>query len=306
MLIPRFPGSKRRHWRFFVDETYDSIVEPFAGGGSISVKATEINPWASVFAADANPATWAVWHCWGNLQLHSEVYCHVERLKSVLKDDPGYGWESLKLAYEAANVSEPASLAATTLMVHRLTFGGVVRCNTQGRLNIAASKGQYEALERFHYRFPPIPLGGLTVGHQWEDAIAAFNDIGRGKTLAIVDPPYWLPYQPGTERRGTGAMTPAYPGHLPHAEATLRLTIDSVRALATNPKVHRLIVTNYLSDAVDGAMSAIADGAGYYLQRVDLGLLNGLNKSRTAVVKARDTAWVMTKVRPNVQLGFNL
>jgi hypothetical protein len=288
MLIARFPGSKRLHRRRLFPGRYATVVEAFAGGGSVT---TGLAP-RHAFAGEANPATRAVWEVWSHPDIHEAVYGHLEALKQAMLDDQATAWPALKARYEEP-VEATDSLAAVALMMHRLTFGGVTRCNRFGLLNVALSRGQLGKLAKWRYRFPPAPER-LVVTPGWEAAIASFAASGATNALALVDPPYWMPYTPGTRRRGTGGMTPAYPGHKPHDPATLAMCLDSATALAAMPQVERLVVTNYLTQEMDEAMHTIANDAGRYIQRLDLGRLAGLNRSRAAVTCARDTAWIMT------------
>lgn len=296
MLIPRFPGSKRLRWRLFADsQRFDCIIEPFAGGGSLTTKFMATTTGAA-FVAEANRPTWSVWHCWADPGLHASVYGHLAALKAEALADFASAWPRLKEAYEGAEV-DPARLAAVTLTIHRLTFGGIVRGNRAGGLNVKPVDCQLAKFPRWQYKFPPAN-GLISVGQQWEEAIASLEASSCSQALAIVDPPYWLPYTPGTKRRGTGGMSPSYPGHRPHAPETFAMAVDSARMLATSDKVRRLVVTNYLSAEMAAAMEEIATASGRYLQRVDLGVLASINKTRAAVTKAKDTAWILTREKP--------
>jgi len=93
-------------------------------------------------------------------------------------------------------------------------------------------------------------------------------------------------------------MTPAYPGHRPHDPATLAMAVDSARRLAGSDKVRRLVVTNYFSAELDSHLGELASFVGLHIQRLDLGLLAGLNKTRAAVTRARDTAWILSREKP--------
>ena len=336
LVIPRYAGSKRRHWPLIVGHGhYDAIIEPFAGGGSLSSRFATTWPAGAVFAADQNGCVRAVWQCWADPGLHEAVYQAMDALIATILaefsaslDYLGYTmaelsprpareaialktavllpetWPALKAEYEAGlavgDIADPARLAAVALALHAVTFGGVSR-DTPGSeaLNISPNYGQLEKLAtaKWRYAFPPAP-GRISVGRHWEEAIAHLEASSCSQALAIVDPPYWLPYTPGTRRRGTGGMTPAYPGHRPHDPATLAMAVDSARRLAGSDKVRRLVVTNYFSAELDSHLGELASFVGLHIQRLDLGLLAGLNKTRAAVTRARDTAWILSREKP--------
>lgn len=293
MLIPRYPGGKRKLLKQIYDgDNYDCIVDPFAGGGAITVKLLPIVKHA--FVADADPSVWAVWECWRKPDLHSHVRQIIRNIQANAAANPALAWDFLKQDFEAANIRRPDLLAATSLAIRKLAFGGVIRLGSSGKLNITWSKGQLPKLLSWQYRFPAQPKGAqINLSHFWQDAVLRFTGSSCKRAIALIDPPYWLPYTPGTSRRGTGGMTPAYPGHKPHAQETFDLCTKCVSSLVDSHRVQRLVVANYWSNEMDEALTKIAEEAQLPIECIKVGRLDGINKSRAVSTQNVDCLWVI-------------
>jgi hypothetical protein len=336
MVIPRYAGSKRLSFRLFTDGINPStLVEPFAGGGSLSAKLAQTRN-AVIFAADLNPAVQSVWQTWTTPENHPSIKDHLDNLLTritnelldygdpvtpaltrVIEDETSNTrstrqalikamkstgckgwqlipntWSVIKDAYEAGDTGDLNYLAAITLMLHKLSFGGVIRSGKiADNLNIAPSIDQMGVLWGWEHRYPTAPAF-LSFSGSWEGAVTAFEASTQVDALAVIDPPYYWPVR--------GEMTPAYRWHTPWADETLALTLDCAGAMAKSRKLSRIVVTNYLSDPVDQAMTGLAAEHNWYLTRVDLGRLDGLNRSKACTSDRRDTAWIFNRDRPQV------
>ena len=109
----------------------------------------------------------------------------------------------------------------------------------------------------------------------------------------IIDPPYWLPYAPGTERRGTGLMTAAYAGHKPHDSSTLALCLEPLRQVARNPNAARIVVCNYYSDLLNTEIANIANRHNRRFTWKNFGVMEGLNHNGKQRVKAKERLWIL-------------
>ena len=336
MVIPRYAGSKRLSFKRFTDGINPStLVEPFAGGGSLSAKLAQTRN-ANIFAADINPAVGSVWQTWTTSENHPSIKLHLDHLltrittelldygdpvtsalsrvidhetsntrsnrQALIKAMKATGckgwqlipntWATIKDAYEAGDSSDLNYLAAITLLLHKLSFGGVIRSGKRAdNLNIAPSIDQMGVLWGWEHRYPSPPAF-LSFSGSWEGAVTSFEDSDKTNALAVIDPPYYWPVR--------GEMTPAYRWHTPWSDETLALTLDCTGAMAKSKKLSRIVVTNYLSDPIDQAMTGLAAAHDWHLSRVDLGRLDGLNRSKACTSDRRDTAWIFNRDRPQV------
>lgn len=293
MLIPRYPGGKRKLLKQIYDgDTYDCIVDPFAGGGAATVKLLPVVKRA--FVADADPSVWAVWECWRKPHLHPHVKQIIRNIQTNTAANPALAWDLSKQDFEAANTRRPDLLAATSLAIRKLAFGGVIRFGASGKLNITWSKGQLPKFLSWQYRFPAQPEGTqINLGDSWQDAVSAFKSSDCKRAIALIDPPYFVPYTPGTSRRGNGGMTPAYPGHKPHAQDTFDLCVDCVSSLVSSNRVKRLVVANYWSSEMNEALTKIAEDAQLPIECIKVGRLDGINRSRAVSTQNVDCLWVI-------------
>jgi hypothetical protein len=299
-LFDRYPGSKRNYLLLDGDGSdYDCIIEPFIGAGWQTLKALRLGI-KQAFIADADPSVWAVWECWRG-GFSGAVEERVKEWQFRFMGGANAAWSELKREFEHFSkwvLTDPhyesnVPLAAASLALRKLTFAGVTRCNKQGGLNVVPSKEQLEIFPRWRYAMPPKPQGTVSLSWDWADAIAAFESSDCQQAIAIVDSPYWLPYTPGTKRRGTGWMTAAYVAHNPHADAEFSMCVDAVRRLAHNPRVKCLKVCNYDSEPMQQALEAIASEAGHPITRELVGKLDGLNASRASTTQNQEVVWTI-------------
>jgi len=285
-FIPVYPGNKRkRKYRaaiFDGDLCWGSIVEPFCGTGS-----TALYGYTNYrFLGESAPDVRAIWESWLSGQWHKVR----ESVRFAATLDPQHAWDTAKELYEITE--KPVQLAAASLILRKLAFGGVIRHNTQGKLNVTWSSHKVEAFRNWAVSAPPV-CPGITLRDSWEGAIAAWQDLECQKSLVVIDPPYWLPYAPGTERRGTGLMTPAYAGHRPHDDETLALCLEPLRQVASNPNAARIVVCNYYSDLLNTEIANIANRHNRRFTWKNFGVMEGLNHNKKQRVQAIERFWIL-------------
>ena len=301
-LVPRYPGSKRLY-DFNDCGDYDSVIEPFTGSGITSLKLMSQGA-RSLFWADTDATMRAIYSVWVNSKLHDQFYSYLEEFRSSFFREPlehDRAWTQLKDTFDSADESNPARLAAASLCLRKLTFGGVVRASANGKLNVTYCKGQLEELEKWRYRLPIAP-STLSISQSWEGSFKELEVSDCERTFCLIDPPYWapiyetvsyLPLDKGFKKVSvkTSTMTAAYIGHKPHDYATFDLCVDAVRAALSSQKIQRIIVTNYFSEELDSAIAALCEEFKKPLTIKTVGKLDGINRGRVATTQNREAIW---------------
>jgi len=250
-LMPRYPGSKARYLIQWDDGArFDAVVEPFLGAGHfLQYYLPRVQ---HAFAAEADPSVLAIWHSWLRPNEHHRVYWWINSLQRDFAFDTkqAWAWQFLKGVFHEPS-SDPTILAAASLVIRKLAFGGIVRCSKNGKLNVTYSKLQLPELLKWEYRFPPQPPIPIHLDQDWSDAVTTFSDSEAVEAIALVDPPYYVP-------RRYGRVTPCYPNHKPHSPDTLDLFLDCTSSLLSTGRCSRIICTNYYSPETDDAIRAIA------------------------------------------------
>lgn len=295
-LVPRYPGSKRLY-DFNDCGNYDSVIEPFTGSGITSLKLMSQGA-RSLYWADTDPTMRAIYRVWVNSKLHDQFYIHLEEFRSSFFRKPierDLAWDYLKDTFDAADTSSPAKLAAASLCLRKLTFGGVVRASANGKLNVTYCKGQLDELKKWRYQLPIAPPT-LSISQSWEGSFKELEKSDCERTFCLIDPPYWLPLCKADEdlkkvRRQAGTMLPCYLGHKPHDRATLNLCVDAVRTALSSQKIQRIIVTNYFSEELDSAIAALCDEFKKPCTIETVGKLDGINRGRVATTQNKEAIW---------------
>lgn len=313
VLISRYPGAKSDRAKYPVGDgkVYDVGIVPFAGSGRWCVPALQHGHIKSLIVADADPAVRAVWgqfrdqthQNWSFLGFQIDAW--VEEL--VLADDPGSVFEklveivNLGLAGESQDLAE---LAAAKILLHKLCFGGNVRSNSQGKLNITLRTDWEKALLNYHYELPWCPPNrSVKIMADWSECWT--NVPKDAQTIAFVDPPY---YAPGNSPRVKGGMSQAYSAHGGHPSdrSVLDLFVGAIGA-AIEAGCDRIVATNYWGHRLE-TIEYDGYGAGTVLDRQwisyetadfmqamgfdwfrDLGPLQGMNNRDFNIEKANTT-----------------
>lgn len=271
--------------------------------------------WAKrAIVADSDPLVRAIWECWQSpgqqalvlraiaewqaqfSQTHATIARNAkgEPIRLYFSSSPVQSWTALKMICETPNLRPISEVAAASLVLRKLTFGGVVRFaqgseavpGKNSRLNIKYVSGQLAKLARWQYRFPPIyPAQVLSSAQSAIDLV----DKTAGTIAAWVDPPYYLP------RADYGRMCPAYPGHRPHAAETMDFALYILRKVAAIPNVGHLIYSNYSSQQHDFLVDRILSDFDQ-IQTIDRGRLNSLYQGNgKPSVLASERIWIAQK-----------
>lgn len=198
-------------------------------------------------------------------------------------------WHAMTEMFDSESLSLPRR-AAISLFVRYVTFGGVIRrSGGSGKLNVKYTFCRLPMLYRWQYRFPALPSGTkLEVYSDWKACVEAA--IASGLTFnALIDPPYWVPYTPGTSRRGTGGLTPAYALHDPHGD-DFGLCLDAVRLVAN--AAQSFSICNYWSPPLSYAIGSVLIEAQREYVATNFGSMSAINKSRVAKTKNQEYAWI--------------
>ena len=314
-LVPRYPGSKRL---YDLDDRgdYDSVIEPFTGSGITSLKLMSKGA-RSLFWADTDPTMRAIYQVWVDKSLHDQFYFYLEEFRAsffkesltlvcpdgmrLLEDSirsiQDKAWNQLKETFDSADESNITKLAAASLCLRKLTFGGVVRASANGRLNVTYCNGQLDELEKWRYRLPIAPPTlKLSISQSWEGSFKELEKSTCDLAFCLIDPPYWLPLYEADEdlkkvRRQTGTMTACYLGHKPHDRATLDLCVDALKSALSSQKIKRIVITNYFSEELDSAIAGLCEEFKKPLSIKTVGKLDGINRGRVAKTQNREAIW---------------
>jgi hypothetical protein len=316
-LLAPFVGSKADVKKYPVHDggQYDATVEPFGGSGHFTTR--HLDHIGRAFVAERDPTVWAVWYCWLRPELRRRVDAELIRWQGEVIQDAEAAFETLSdfidttiLAAGLTSTSTIVALAAARITIGKLNFGAVVRCNaTEGKLNISLSEDKRSSFEARHnspqlslvtreeinawvHHWRPLPPEvRVNLFTHWRHVCQALERSSVTRAIALVDPIYWLPYEPGTDRRGSGAMSPAYPGHQPSAEETFGDCVDCAEWLLATGKVKRLVLTNYISDPLGVALADLSGRYGIDFEFSNLGPLSTMNKRQAAKTENEEGAW---------------
>ena len=259
-LLHPYPGSKKDWHKYPVwdERSYDCVIEPFIGAGHFSHRMLANGRVKDAFVADIDPAVNIVWCLWASdagcldrmhvdlwaNQIANDIKAHfeihgLEGVQSWLEDLSKWLWGG-----------DRGNLAIASVLLRKLVFGGVLRCNTKGQLNVALSQDKLEAFSSYEFNWPYFcDSWQVSVSDSWQSCIQRFEESDCQNAIAFVDPPYWLPPKSRPGRRGTGAMTPVYMHHgNPEGQETFDLFINCIDRLLANPRVSRVVATNYISE----------------------------------------------------------
>lgn len=260
-LFSRYPGNKS-NYNLFDGGNYDAVIECFGGSASFSQQMMARGV-KQVFLADTDPSVRAVYDVWTTPHLHHDFYCDLRSLQAYFAREPEMAWNCLKSNLNHPKIQPTTRLAAASLTLRYLTFGGVVRCNADGKLNVTYAPERLETLKRWKYTLPPIPKNcEIQISADWQCCLTRFEAICLGnreaayrpkKAILLLDPPYYSDRSLGVR------MTPAYPGHQPHDPATLDLCMDALSMALSTPNIDRIVMTNYVSNALEKRVTELCE-----------------------------------------------
>lgn len=316
MASPRslfiIPGGKGHNPRYFGPHgkslicdrphRYDCYVAPFFGGGGDTFG--HYHGCIAAIGGDVDPGVLAVARCWGDEEGRRFVSCELQDWWDKINENGGTVYadrqavfDDLKFLYEDSSRCTYREYAAAYLTLKRLVFGGILRTNKQGKLNVALSQDKLQSyLENPSYEWPDNGIERLDIHHGWERAVQALADSDYTNALVTIDPPYYSPER-WTETRKDGTqraskMTAAYPGHNPQSADELALCVDCLDAVLATGKAGRIVVFNYWSKILDDMLQ---DALIKY-QRFDfhfsrIGYLGGMNNAQQFHGRDIEAVW---------------
>lgn len=286
-LLSPYPGAKNPAvYPVHDGGDYDCWVAPFAGSGEQEAWLAQRYPGLPVVVADADFLVRAVWECWRKPNLRKSTASLIEAWQQRIALDPEDAFTTLA---ELSNwyVCEghqtcynPVLVANVSILLRRLTFGGVIRRNDAGVLNVGLSQDKLKTfLAGWQFTWPEPPKS-LKVFADWSRAMdwVAGHDPKTPETnyrraIAIVDPPY------------CAGTTDAYA----HADGDMAMALDCIEGLLASGNVARVVAFNYWGEWVEGdnapteypiveAMQQLAQRYGTEAHLSHLGTLATMNK----------------------------
>jgi site-specific DNA-adenine methylase len=241
-LLSPYPGAKNPAvYPVHDGGDYDCWVAPFAGSGEQEAWLARHYPGLPVIAADADPMVRAVWECWRTEKLRKSTRLLVQAWKErVLKRPEETFQELAELAtFDSMHRNplgyNPVAVAAVSIILRRLTFGGVMRFNDKGVFNVGLSQDKLNTLRDGGWAFEwPEPPQVLTVFNSWAKA-AQVHPLAT-RAIAIVDPPY------------CAGTTDAYA----NADGDYTMALDCISDLLASGNVARIVAFNYWGEWVEG------------------------------------------------------
>lgn len=258
-LLSPYPGAKNPdRYPVYDGGDYDAWVVPFAGSGEQESWLARAHPSTPVVAADSDFLVRVVWHCWGKSYLRRAVVDLVESWQKRIALDPEGAFA--ELAHHANWYHDPAHqqgynpvlVATVSILLRRLTFGGVIRFNSEGKFNVKLSQDKLEKfLAGWSFTWPEPPprlkmfddwscvidwsgVADRIAGHD-PDPLWNFNNA-----IALVDPPY------------CAGTTDAYA----QSHGDLDMAVDCIQGLLASARVSRLVAFNYWGEWAEGNDSA--------------------------------------------------
>ena len=279
------PGSKKDRVKYPIWDrryVYDASIEPFACAGHFSHWMLGNGIVKRAFLADIDPVVQIVYRCWQDDSLRQQVEKTINNWsKEVLSKGPKVVYENLKAIVDTKDTSDCVTLAAASLLIREFTFMSCLRANTKGRLNVKESRDKVASLKKksgfvknepqlspelleslndgWGYKMPWFgPDWRLHFSNDAHACIDSFELSFTGKAIALHDAPYWVPKGSRPGRRGTGALTPSYICHGdPQGIELFDLIVSTLERLLANPRIERVVMTNYISDPLCDAIERI-------------------------------------------------
>ena len=310
LLISPFVGgkSKAKYKGIHDKGDYDVSLEPFTGGAGFTLAHPD-SP-RRLIGADADPSVRAIWEVWDNPWLRPLANDRVAFWSKQFKHDGSWeetvekglrAWEFLEQEFNyrgnpgVPGVARKAWFAAASIVLRRLIFGPV-RVNGHGKLNISLNykarkgKSKLESFQSWQHQWPKH-LDYCNISPHWNLAIIKLKRSQFERAIAVIDPPYWVPYEPGTDRRGSGAMTASYPGHKPSHDGLFWDGINAIDAAFSTGKVRRCVVFNYISNRMNNAIHTLAKRHDMPCHLSNLGPLGNMNNAQNFHGRFDEGVW---------------
>ena len=305
-LISPYPGAKSpKKYPVHDGGKYGAWIAPYAGCGEQECWLAMHHPSTPIFASDIDPAVAAIWQCWGDDRKRKAVSRYIDAYYEQVLSRPKETFASLKRIYDtlcrSGDNTSGVLLSAVAIVLRRLTFGGVIRCNKQGELNVALSEDKLSTFHNWLYEWPEPPMQ-LNFTRHWRDCLEAFYQSELKDAIVFLDPPYSAP---GNGPRVNLGMSPAYPGHEPNDPNLYADFIECLESVLRSGRAKRVVVANYYGEQAwseEGCtyvvkysiledMKYLADKHGYPMYFSSIGVLGEMNKGKGCKAKRLEGVW---------------
>jgi site-specific DNA-adenine methylase len=250
-LLSPYPGAKNPAvYPVHDGGDYDAWVAPFAGSGEQEAWVAQRYPGLPVIAADADFLVRATWESWGKAHIRKATASLIEAWQHRIERNPEKAFTELA---EFANwyycpghqsCYNPVLVATVSILLRRLTFGGVIRRNNDGVLDVGLNQNKLKSFLKGWQFTWPTPPKSLKVFADWSQAMdwVAGHDPRTPETnyrraIALVDPPY------------CAGTTDAYA----NADGDYTMALDCIEGLLASGNVARIVAFNYWGEWVEGA-----------------------------------------------------
>ena len=182
--IVKYQGGKTRELpliKSLLPKTYDTVLEPFAGGAAVSFALAD-----RCILNDMNDALINMYRQVSHPNTFHEVFSHVNWLKTLEHDDLSVEYYKAR-DYINGGYVDPYKWAISYITVRQLCFSGMERYNKAGKFNVPF--GHYKKfscnLDWNHMKF--LHQSGSSIYHGDFEPIF---DMATEDDFIFIDPPY--------------------------------------------------------------------------------------------------------------------
>ena len=182
--IVKYQGGKTRELpliKSLLPKTYDTVLEPFAGGAAVSFALGH-----RCILNDMNDALINMYRQVSHPQSFNDIFAHVNWLKTLEHDDLSVEYYKAR-DYINGGSRDPYKWAISYITVRQLCFSGMERYNKSGQFNVPF--GHYKKfscnLDWNHMKF--LHQSGSSIFHG--DFARIFDMAGKDDFI-FIDPPY--------------------------------------------------------------------------------------------------------------------
>ena len=182
--IVKYQGGKTRELpliKSLLPKTYDTVLEPFAGGAAVSFALAD-----RCILNDMNDALINMYRQVSHPNTFHEVFSHVNWLKTLEHDDLSVEYYKAR-DYINNGSRDPYTWAISYITVRQLCFSGMERYNKAGKFNVPF--GHYKKfscnLDWNHMKF--LHQSGSSIYHGDFEPIF---DMATEDDFIFIDPPY--------------------------------------------------------------------------------------------------------------------
>ena len=182
--IVKYQGGKTRELpliKSLLPKTYDTVLEPFAGGAAVSFALAD-----RCILNDMNDALINMYQQVSHPTTFHDIFSHVNWLKTLEHDDLSVEYYKAR-DYINGRHDDPYTWATSYITVRQLCFSGMERYNKSGQFNVPF--GHYKKfscnLDWNHMKF--LHQSGSSIYHGDFEPIF---DMATEDDFIFIDPPY--------------------------------------------------------------------------------------------------------------------